>query len=318
MDNSISVTQAAQALLAANDILILSHRRPDGDTSGCAGALCRGLRSLGKRAFVLPNPEITARYAPLITDCYPDSNFNPEFIVTVDIADYSLFPDNAKVYENEIDLALDHHRSNPGFARQNLIVPEAGACAEVVYDVLCAMNVSITLEIAEPLYVAVSTDTGCFRYSNTTPHTHMTAAACLASGFDGGAWNRLLFETKSRPRFEMERIIFDSMEFFAQGKLALVTLFRADIDRVGATIDDLDSIAALTRQIAGVEIGITLTENRDGSCKASVRTAAEADAAAICQKCGGGGHLRAAGASFASLSEARDCLLRHALAVYQP
>lgn len=316
MGLSVTVPEAARTLLGANDILILSHRRPDGDTSGCAGALCHSLRALGKRAYILPNPEITQRYAPLIVPCYCSPDFNARFVVTVDIADYTLFTENAKAFEHRIDLAIDHHRSNPHFADRNLVMPGAGACAEVIYDVLMAMGVPLTTEIAEPLYVAVSTDTGCFRYSNTTPHTHAVAAACLTTGMDGGEWNRLLFETKSRPRFEMERIIFDSMEFFEDGKIALATLLRADIDRVGATPDDLDSIAALPRQIDGVEIGLTLTENADGTCKASVRTTKEVDASALCQKCGGGGHLRAAGASFCSLAQARECLLSHAGAVY--
>lgn len=316
MGIAVTVPEAARALLDADDILVLTHRRPDGDTAGCAGALCRGLRVLGKRAYILQNPEITTRYAPLIVPCYPPDGFAPRFVVSTDIADYSLFPDNAKVYMGKVDLAIDHHRSNPQFAEKNLIAPDAGACAEVVYDVLSAAGVPLTREIAEPLYVAVSTDTGCFRYSNTTPHTHAVAAACLTTGLDGGEWNRVLFETKTRPRFDMERIIFETMEFFEDNKVALATLYRADIDRTGATPDDLDSIAALPRQIEGVEIGLTLTENADGTCKASVRTTREVDASAICQQCGGGGHLRAAGASFVSLKEARARLLTIARTVY--
>ena len=116
----------------------------------------------------------------------------------------------------------------------------------------------LTREIAECIYVGVSTDTGCFKFSNTTAHTHAVAAACLTAGIDGGEINRALFETKSRPRFEMERIVFDTMEFHEDGAIAVAVLWRKDIDRVGADMDDLDSIASLTRQIEGVQIGITL------------------------------------------------------------
>lgn len=316
MGSVVTIPEAARALLDADDILVITHRRPDGDTTGCAGALCRGLTALGKTAYILENPDITARYAPLIVPCYPPAGFAPRFVVTTDVADYSLFTENARIYENRIDLAIDHHRSNPQFGARNIVIPEAGACAEVVYDILIALGVPLTREIAEPLYIAVSTDTGCFRYSNTTPHTHAVAAACLLAGLDGGEWNRILFETKSRPRFNMERIIFDTMEFFEDGKIALATLYRADIDRTGATMDDLDSIAALPRQIEGVEIGLTLTENKDGTCKVSARTTREVDASALCAQVGGGGHLRAAGASFASLSEGREAMLRIARAVY--
>lgn len=314
---TVDVAGAAAALQGADDILILTHRRPDGDTTGCAGALCRALRQIGKTAYILENPEITKRYAPLIVPCYPPVEFRPRFVVTTDIAEEKLFPDNAEPYKGKVDLAIDHHRSNQGFGAKNLIRPDAGACAEVLYDVIMALGASLTTDIAESVYVGVSTDTGCFKYSNTTPHTHAVAAACLTAGLDGGEINRALFETKSMPRFQMERIIFDTMAFFENGAIALALLWRADIDRTGADMDDLDSIASLTRQIEGVQIGITLTENTDGTVKASVRTTKEMDASAICRKCGGGGHLRAAGASFdCGMEEAKAAILAAAREQY--
>ena len=286
----VHVAEAAAALQAHDDILILTHRRPDGDTAGCAGALCRGLRQIGKRAYILENPEITRRYAPMITDCYPPEDFNPQYIVSTDI---------------------DHHGSNEGFGAKNLIRADAGACAEVLYDVLAALGCRLTREIAECIYVGVSTDTGCFKFSNTTAHTHAVAAACLTAGIDGGEINRALFETKSRPRFEMERIVFDTMEFHEDGAIAVAVLWRKDIDRVGADMDDLDSIASLTRQIEGVQIGITMTEKADGTVRVSVRTTREMDASAICKRVGGGGHVRAAGASFTcGMDEAKAEMLR--------
>ena len=235
----VDVAGAAAALQAADDILILTHRRPDGDTAGCAGALCRGLQQIGKRAYILENPEITRRYAPLIVPYYPPEDFVPAYVV--------------------------------------------------------------------------STDTGCFKFSNTTAHSHAVAAACLTAGIDGGEINRVLFETKSRPRFEMERIVFDTMEFHENGAIAVAVLWRRDIDHAGADMDDLDSIASLTRQIEGVQIGITLTEKPDGTVRVSVRTTKEMDAAAICKKVGGGGHVRAAGASFTcGMAEAKAAMLKAA------
>lgn len=317
--NTVTVAEAAALLRAADDILILSHRRPDGDTAGCAGALCRGLRQLGKTAYVLENPEITRRYAPLIVPCRPPEGWSPRFVVTTDIADNNLFSDNAEQYKGRIDLALDHHRSNPGIGKANLVRPDAGGCAEVIYDVLMALGVAFTRDIAKCIYVAISTDTGCFKFSNTVPHTLRVAAACLEAGVDGGEINRALFEVKSWPRFQMERIIFDTMEFSHDNHIALAILWRADIDRTGADMDDLDSIASLTRQIEGVQVGITLTENKDGTVKASVRTTKEVDASAICRKCGGGGHVRAAGASFpegVDVNEAKRRILQAAEDVY--
>ncbi len=256
----------------------------------------------------------------MIAPCYPESGFAPQFIVSADIAEQKLLTDNAKRYADQIDLVIDHHRSNELFGKANLVRPDAGGCAEVIYDVLMAMGVRLTQDIAECIYVGVSTDTGCFKFSNTTAHSHAVAAACLSAGVDGGEINRALFETKSRPRFDMERIIFETMEFLHEGKIALAVLRRADIARTGADMDDLDSIASLTRQIEGVQVGITLTENSDGTTKVSVRTTKEVDASAICKKCGGGGHLRAAGASFGaelSTEEARAAILKAAEEVYE-
>lgn len=314
---TVDVAGAAAALQGADDILILSHRRPDGDTAGCAGALCRALRQIGKTAYILENPEITKRYRPLIVPCYPPEDFRPQFVVSTDIAEEKLFPDTAEPYRGKVDLVIDHHRSNLGFGKQNLVRPDAGACAEVLYDVIMALGVKLTTDIAECVYIGVSTDTGCFKFSNTTAHTHAVAAACLTAGIDGGEINRALFETKTMPRFQMERIIFDTMEFYEDGAIAVAVLWRADIDRTGADMDDLDSIASLTRQIEGVQIGITLTENKDGTVKASVRTTKEMDASAICRKCGGGGHIRAAGASFdCGMNEAKAAILKAAQEQY--
>ena len=314
---TVDVAGAAAALQSADDILILTHHRPDGDTAGCAGALCRALRQIGKTAYILENPEITKRYTPLIVPCYPPEGFTPQYVVSTDIAEEKLFPDTAEGYKGKVDLAIDHHRSNGGFAKKNLIRPDAGACAEVLYDVIMALGVKLTTDIAECVYIGVSTDTGCFKFSNTTAHTHAVAAACLTAGIDGGEINRALFETKTMPRFQMERIIFDTMEFYEDGAIAVAVLWRADIDRTGADMDDLDSIASLTRQIEGVQIGITLTENVDKTVKVSVRTTKEMDAAAICKKCGGGGHIRAAGASFTcGMDEAQAAILKAAQEQY--
>lgn len=296
--NAVSVQQAAELLRGAQKLLIFTHRRPDGDTTGCAGALGRALRALGKEAYVFPNPDVTPRYAPLIEPLAAPEGFSPDLYVSVDVADTNMLPENAAAFAGRIDLAIDHHRSNPGFAGANLVRPEAGACAEVIYDVILALGLQLDQEIAEPLYIGVSTDTGCFKFSNTTVHTHETAAACLATGLDCGELNRRLFEIKRWPRLQMERIMVETLEFYHDRKIALALLRRADLDRVGATEDDLDAISALPRTVEGVQAGITVTENVNGSVRVSVRTTREIDASAICRKCGGGGHLRAAGASF--------------------
>jgi len=307
----LDIQGAAAALRVAKDVLILTHKRPDGDTAGCAGALCRGLRQLNKKAYIMDNSEVTKRYAALITPCYPPEDFVPKYIVAVDTAEERLFTQNSGQYKGNVDLVIDHHPSNGNYGKDNLVIPECGACAEIVYDVLMELGVRITINIAECLYVGVSTDTGCFKYSNTTVHSHEVAAVCLSAGLDGGEINRRLFEAKSFTRFQIERILFDTMEFYENGKVALAMIWRDDIDRLNADRDDMDSIASLTRQIEGVEVGITLTENDDKKkVRLSVRTSGKVNASKICEKFGGGGHMRAAGAGIdCGMKEAKKMVL---------
>ena len=164
----ISVSRAAELLLEKDNILILSHDHPDGDTLGCGYALCRSLRLLGKKAVVRCGDTIPENYSFMWQDL-PEQNFDPEFIVTVDIADPKLLGAKFEsLYRDKIDLCIDHHGSNNFTAQYILLQDDAAAVAEIIYDIICEMGVSLNSAIADCLYTGVSTDTGCFRYSNTT------------------------------------------------------------------------------------------------------------------------------------------------------
>ncbi len=292
-----TVSRAAQVLQAADQFIILTHRRPDGDTTGCAGALCLALRKAGKTAYVARNAGVTKRYARLIEPYVPPEGYQPQCVVSVDCAEADMIPPEMQQYAAQIDLVIDHHRSNTGFGRENLVMGERAACAEIVCAVIEEMGIALDRDIAEGIYVGASTDTGCFKFSNTTANTHLVAAKCLDAGVDGGEINRALFETKSRARYEIERMLFSSMEFYREGKIAVACITLEARQRTGADWDDLDAIAGIPRQIEGVEVGLTLTELKNGDTKVSVRTTKEVDASAICTQVGGGGHLRAAGAT---------------------
>ena len=179
----LTVAETAALLRTFDNVLILTHVRPDGDTVGCAAALCVGLRALGKTAYLLPNSELTDTTAPYFAPYAAPDNFKPEKVVSTDIATVGLFPENAKPYIGNIDLAIDHHPSFEFFGKENIVRPEAAACGELMYDILVTLG-PITPEIALPLYVAVSTDTGCFAYNNTSAQTHAVAAALIRTGID--------------------------------------------------------------------------------------------------------------------------------------
>ena len=146
----MTTAEAAARLAAMDQVLILTHVRPDGDTIGSAAALCCGLRALGKTAYLLPNPELTDTVAPYAAPYAAPAGFVPDKVVSADIATTGLFPENAKPYAGRMDLAIDHHPSFEHFGKANIVRPEAAACAELLYDILASLG-PITPEIALPL-----------------------------------------------------------------------------------------------------------------------------------------------------------------------
>ena len=293
--DTITTAQAAEFLHNHDNFLILTHKRPDGDTIGCAAGLCTALREQGQTAFVLPNPEVTAAFASYFDGLTAPPDFEPDTVVAVDIAALGLLPDNAKQYAGRIDLTVDHHPSQEFFARQTCLEADRAACGEIVFDIVRRWG-ELTPNVAAPLYVAVSTDCGCFVYANTTAHTHRVAAALMETGIDTPALNKKHFRTKSLKRLKLEGLIVERMELHQGGTIAAAPVSRAMMDAVGATMDDIDDLAAFVGQIQGVLHSMTVRELADGTCKVSLRTNARfLNATHVCAKLGGGGHAAASG-----------------------
>ena len=295
--STLTYEQAAQRLLEGDGYLILTHVRPDGDTVGCAAALCTALREQGKEAYVLPNPELTAIFAPYLEGLLAPEGYQPKKVVSVDMAARGLFPENAQCYLEKVDLAFDHHPSQEFFCQGDLSGRRPGCLRRA--DVRCDSQWgSVSQAVALPLYVAVSTDTGCFVYSNTSPATHAVAAALLETGIDFYPINRRHFRTRSLKRLKLEGMLTSGMEVLDEGKLAIVTLTLDMIAQVQAKEEDLDDISAFVGGVEGVHTGVTIRELRPGVCKISLRTEpGELNASAVCAILGGGGHAAAAGAT---------------------
>ena len=290
----LTVAETAALLRTFDNVLILTHVRPDGDTVGCAAALCAGLRALGKTAYLLPNPELTNTTTPYFAPYAAPADFVPEKVVSTDIATVGLFPENARPYIGQVDLAIDHHPSFESFGKENIVRPEAAACGELLYDILATLG-PITPEIALPLYVAISTDTGCFAYNNTSPQTHAVAAALMRTGIDFKTVNKVFFRTKTRKRMQLEGAMLDTMEFFDRDRVAILSVPMSLMERVQATESDAEDLSALGGQIEGVDCAVTMRELRPDVWKLSVRTGARINATNVCKMLGGGGHAAAAG-----------------------
>ncbi len=293
----MTAAQAAAFLTAHDNYLILTHVRPDGDTIGCAAGLCRALRQMGKTAYVLENPQATSLFTPYFSGLTAPEGYTPETVVSTDIAARGLFPENAQAYLERVDLAIDHHPSQEFFARETCLDSKKAACGELVYEIVQQLC-PLTPEIGEALYVAVSTDCGCFVYSNTSPGTHRVAAALMESGFDPYPVNRKFFRTKSFKRLKLEGMLAAGMELLDGGETAIVSLTLEMLAQVGAEERDIDDISAFVGQVEGVRNGITLRELRPGVVKLSLRSdPGDLNASAVCGLLGGGGHAAAAGAT---------------------
>ena len=309
-------TAMVRALETLDRAVILTHRRPDGDTVGCAAALCLGLRQLGKTAFILENPELTDKYKPYFEGLTCGAIGKNDTIIAVDVAAEDMFAKGLDL-PRPIDLAIDHHGTNSGYAKQSLIRSDRAACGEIVYDLLRKLGVEISGPIAEALYVAVSTDTGCFRYSNVTANTLRIAAALLEAGVDAYAVNRRMFEIKRFARLRLEAHLTETMRFYAGGRIG-VCLIPADIrERLELTEDDVDDISGFARMIEGVELAAMLRQ-MPGSTKLSLRSGRLYDSGAICKALGGGGHFSAAGATLSADPEKAERQLLDAIYALYP
>lgn len=310
MNGRLTVQEAAARLRQMNNVLLLTHVRPDGDTIGSAAALCQALRDMGKTAYLLYNPEITDTYAPYAAPYWASEGFVPEHIVSADIAALNLLPDNAAAYASRVELTIDHHGSQEFFAAETCLDADAAACGEIIYRVIQELT-AVTPAIALLLYVAISTDTGCFVYANTTADTHRIAAELLETGIDVGPVNKVLFRTKSKTRLAMEARMVADMELYDGDRVVVMSIplsLRQELHATEADIEELSSLAAL---VEGTDCGITLRELKPGKVKLSLRTGPRVDACAVCQRLGGGGHTAAAGATVdGTLEDAKALILK--------
>ncbi len=303
----MSEKEIAARLRREDSFLIVTHQRPDGDTLGSAAALCLFLRKAGKAAYLFPNRQVTDTYLPFVKPLYMPQDFVPACTVAVDVADTKLF---AIGFDGHIDIALDHHPSNTGYAELSLVMPEKAACGEIVLLVARELGFEPDPDIASMIYMAISTDTGCFAYSNTTADAHRASAEMIEAGARLEVLNKLLFRTVSAARLKLEGMIYTGLRRYRDGQINIAVVSLEMLREAGATEDDCDDLAALPGRIKGNKVSVTVRELQPNHCKVSVRTGTEADASAICAIYGGGGHKMAAGCELdASPDETADRML---------
>jgi len=308
----VDLQAAAARLLEAPAVRILTHSHPDGDTLGSAWALAHAMHALGKPVRVLCEDPSPAMF-DFMAEGLEQSDFDDALVVSVDVAEESLLGDTLqKAYGGKIDLSIDHHATNGLFAAQNLVDGSASASAEVVGELIDAMGLALTQRIAACIYAGISTDTGCFRYANTTARSHLWAARCMELGVDTEPLDRAFFETETKTYLALERMAFDGLRYYCGGRAAVVAVTQEMFRQSGSNDEEYIKIVARVRNVEGVLVGAAIREKEDGSYKISMRSREPVDAAALCARMGGGGHARAAGASSdLPLEETIAMVVRH-------
>ena len=287
-------TETAAWLLAHDHYCILTHARPDGDTIGSATALCEGLRQLGKTAHVLYNDEASPFLMRCLQGMTVEAPESTDTLVSVDVASPHLFPEAHRQYLSRIALRIDHHFTATSFTPEEYVDSSSAACGEIIYELLMDMGAQMTKEIAWRMYIAISTDTGCFRYANTSAHTYRVAAACAETGANLYPITQELFDTTSISELKLQNWVVEHAHFLCGGRAAVCGIPKSMEDNVSK--EDLEGISGFLRSIEGVQISATLREI-EGGCKISVRAVPGLDASAVCKPFGGGGHRGAAGAN---------------------
>jgi len=299
-------TDIANCIKWSDRVVIMTHTNMDGDAIGSALALCHALRRMGKRCVILIEDDIPGYLKfmhdhsghegdPFFVRSMP---FDPELALVVDCGDSGRIEKRLEVFQScRTKICVDHHMQVGSFADHSVIDPKASATGLLVYELINELGVEIDKEIAEDLYVAILTDTGCFKYSNTTAECHLVTAQLYAYGIDHERLATLIYDTLDMAQIKLEAAIVDWMEVFADGRAVISYVTQEKLRELGAAYDMTGGCIDVLRKISGVEVCAFLKEHEDGSFKLSLRSKGDADVNRVAVKLGGGGHIKASGAT---------------------
>ncbi|MDD6279507.1 MAG: bifunctional oligoribonuclease/PAP phosphatase NrnA [Ruminococcus sp.] len=306
----IGLSEAADFLKNCRDAVIITHQSPDGDCIGAAFALKDILGYFGIRSRIVCCDEFPSRY-DFMTNTGCGEDFEPQTVISVDIADNRLMGSLKEVYGDKVQLCIDHHISNTGYAEMTLLDGKASATCELIWFLAREMGAELSEHCAACIYTGIATDTGCFKYDCTTADCHMIAADIIENYNIGFAKiNRNMFDVKSVGRIKMECRVLELMEYYLDGKLTIISVTADIMEQMGVDGSDLEGCASLPLQVEGVEVGIMIKEREPGVYKISMRSANDVNVSEICRILGGGGHAKAAGCLLeGSLGEVKKRLI---------
>jgi bifunctional oligoribonuclease and PAP phosphatase NrnA len=302
------LSAVVDALRAHDRFVVVSHENPDGDSLGSLLAMTLALRQLGKDAvmYLSGTSPVPREYSFMPLDDLKrevPGDVADRVLVAVDCAQADrIGPDPGALFDGKLTIDIDHHHDNSRFGDVNLIVAEASSTGEVLRDVLRELGVELTPEIAEPLYIALVTDTGRFQYTNTTPKSLRLAAELVEAGADVHAVFQQVYESVEFAKLKLLARALERAQVLEGGRIVVSVLLRSDFLEVGAVEAYSEGIIDYLRAVEGSELAVLIREPpREGAGplhRGSLRSSVdELDVSAIARLFGGGGHRQAAGFS---------------------
>ncbi len=310
-----TIKSTAEFLLENDNYIVGIHSNADGDCFGSGVALCTSLKALGKKAKLLCCTKIPTRLYFINqsgievyegTDGYEALKGKNYTYISVDVASDHLFSDLSEFFKQNNAFAIDHHEKNTVTAQRKFVDKKASAAGEIVFAIIKELEKKSSTALFEKAVVnavfsAISSDTGCFKYSNTTSKTHTIASKLLKMGADSEEINYKLFDLKSQKQINVEKKAYENIEFYEDGKISFIYLSDACLKSIGADTSDTDTVSQIGRTIEGVQIAAFMREKEKGQYKVSVRSNNNADMSQLCSSFGiGGGHKKAAGCTIFS------------------
>ncbi|AWB44343.1 DHH family phosphoesterase [Paenibacillus sp. CAA11] len=301
--NERELLNAVAFIKEHDDFLVVSHVQPDGDAVSSTLAVGWLLSCLGKKYTMINEGPIPRRMSYLwhadqilnLSETSPGRTY--KYIICVDCADFQRVGETKNCFEEgALILNIDHHPTNDAYGSVNLIRPQAAATAEILFDLLLAFDFPLDVDAATAIYTGLLTDTGGFRYSNTTPEVMRIASKLLEYGVDGPGLSEKLLEQMTFSQLKILTRALNKLERTEDGRISWVSITDEDLAECGAIHEDLEGIVNYPRNVMGVEVGMLFKVINDRAVKVSMRSAGNVDVAAVCQSFGGGGHTRAAGA----------------------
>lgn len=284
----------------ASRAVILPHVSADGDAVGSALALHSALTRLGLDSVIYLEEQVPAIYSFLpgtdTVQVYGSQAIEFDLAIALDTGDRGRLGKRIEVFDQAgVKVNIDHHSTNTSFAMYNFVDTKASAVGEIVYRIIEMLGLEPDGDIATCLYAAITTDTGGFRFSNTTSETHRITAELISRGVDVAAVSRKVFDTVSLEKAKLMGQAIGAIELFENGQAAMIVLTDEMMQKSGASEEDCDGIVNIARNISGVEVAFMLRSRSDGTIKGNLRSQERVDVSAIAKAFGGGGHIRAAG-----------------------